>query len=114
MRTSPLYENENVAVDWPGMKRAGVPRRTQRARAVVGAAAGARRLAGEEVAREVAEERDHALASMGLLDSARATTARANAAAKPGNDAPPHGSACGCVCATRRVHHAGPTGASHW
>jgi hypothetical protein len=56
-------------------------------------AAGSRRTTGQQVSREVPDERDHALARIGLLASTRAAAAIANAAAKLGIDAPPHGSA---------------------
>src|SRR5207247_2484064 len=67
-----------------------------------------------QVAREIPQERDHALARIGLRATTRARVASANAAAKLGREAPPHGSACGCVCAAIDVHQSGPTGASRW
>ncbi len=82
----------------------------QGAGAVEGAAADLRRPAGQEVPREISDERDHALARIGLLATSRAAAASANAAAKLGIDAPPHGKACGWVCATRSVHQLGPCG----
>jgi hypothetical protein len=86
----------------------------QRARAVVGTASDAGRSIREQVAREISDERDHALASMTLLRTAeRASAASTNAAAKLGSDAPPQGSACGCVCPTMLVHQLGPCGESH-
>ena len=87
----------------------------QRAGAVVRPAAGRGRPVGEDVAAEISEKRDHAPASIALrCTSARAHSARTKAAAKLGSEAPPHGSACGCRCATSLVHQRGPTGYSHW
>ena len=86
------------------------PQPLQRARTVVGAAADPWSGARQDVEREVPDQRDHALASMGLLERARARAASPNATRKLGSDAPPHGSACGLVCATRLVHHDGPWG----
>ena len=58
-------------------------------RAVVRRSADVRRLARQQVARQVADERDHARASMDLLVVARrASAARTNASAKLGRDAP--------------------------
>jgi len=82
----------------------------QSAGAVEGAASCLGGAAGQEVPREVPDERDHALARIGLLASSRAAAASANAAAKLGIEAPPHGSAWGSVCATRSVHQLGPCG----
>ena len=88
----------------------GHPQPLQCTRTVVGAAADPWSGARQDVEREVPDQRDHALASMGLLESARARAASPNATRKLGSDAPPHGSACGLVCATRLVHHDGPWG----
>ena len=81
----------------------------QRAGAVVRPTAGRRRPVGEDVATQVAEKRNHAPASIALrCTSARAHTARTNAAAKLGSEAPPHGRACGCRWPTSLVHQLGP------
>src|SRR5207245_3092699 len=99
-----------VLVGSAGVDACGNAEALQCARRVERAAADARRLAWKQVAREVADERDHALASMGLLASTRASAASANAAAKLGSDAPPQGSACGWARATTCVHQPGPCG----
>ena len=80
--------------------RAGTRRRCSARAPWYGAAADLRRLARQDVTREVSEQRDHALRSMGLLATTRASAASPKAAAKLGSDAPPQGSACGCACAT--------------
>ena len=83
----------------------------QGACAVIRAAAGTRNAVGEQVAREVADQRDHARTSSGpLRETRRASTASPKATAKLGSDAPPHGSACGWVRATTSGPPAGPCG----